>query len=232
MSVGFFTQGVTFALPHPPIPFRIILLINQVLDRAWELLGEFPPVGFDFKTADEDLITAKLCEIIENRLRKNGEVPGFDAKLFGKVSRDSKVISHDGAHLDKMPDIHFDLKREDLPVLGSYDGIFVECKPVDKTHPVLSCYCGKGLVRFVNGDYAWAMQEALMIGYAKCEYNLSELKMNLLKEDQMKYLHVIGCHPVAKTDFYESIHNRQFKWMDSCGQACPIRIYHIWKSRP
>ena len=175
MSVGFFTQGITFEWPHPKISERMILLICNVIDKAWSLLKANPPEGFDFSTADEDTITAKLKEIIENRLRKNGEVPGFNTETFGRVERDSKVINYNGSHLDKMPDLFFDLKREDLPVYNEYDGLFVECKPVDRDHPVLSSYIKKGLYRFVNGDYAWAMQEALMVGDVHSNYTFGRL---------------------------------------------------------
>jgi hypothetical protein len=36
---------------------------------------------------------------------------------------------------------------------------------VDAAHPLVTHYCDKGIARFVVGDYAWAMTEALMVGY-------------------------------------------------------------------
>lgn len=140
MTVGFFSNGINYSLPHPPIPKRTILIICKVLDCAWDLLVKHPPQGVDFISADEDTITTHLKSIIENRLRKHGEIPGFNSKTFGRVQRDAKVSNYNGNHLDKMPDIFFDLKRDDIStILSEHDGLFVECKPVDDKHTVGSC---------------------------------------------------------------------------------------------
>jgi len=176
MTIGFFTQGVDFILPHPQIPQRTIFLICKVIKRAWQILEEAPPSNFIIQSADEDTITQVLVdEIIENRLRKNGEVDGFNCALFGKVIREPKITNFDKKHPDKMPDIFFNLKRDQLSILSNQDGLFVECKPVDQKHPIFSCYCKKGLIRFIDGDYAWAMQDALMVGYVKTPYSFKKL---------------------------------------------------------
>lgn len=68
MAVGFFTHGIKFTLPHPPIPQRTILLLCAVIKKAWQLLEENPSDNFLLHTADEDSITQMMVEIIENRL--------------------------------------------------------------------------------------------------------------------------------------------------------------------
>ncbi|MFZ0928655.1 MAG: hypothetical protein WAN11_08640 [Syntrophobacteraceae bacterium] len=185
MPVGFFTSGVECALPHQQIDQRIVLLICKVIKKAWQLLKEKPPSDFHTQSADEDKITQILVEIIENRLRKSGDVEGFNCALFGKVIREPKITNFDKAHPDKMPDILFDLRRDKLPIVSDQDGLFVECKPIDPQHPILSHYCNKGLVRFVNGDYAWAMQDALMVGYVKGRYSFIKLE-SILDDDKSK----------------------------------------------
>src|SRR6185369_4391316 len=175
MGVGFFTQGIEFTLPHPPIPYRTILLLCKVIRKAWQLLEESPPAGFILHVAKEEEITQLLVEIIENRLRKYGGINGFNKIQFGKVTRAPKITNYNKDHPDKMPDIFFDLKREDMPIISDQDGLFVECKPVDSKHPIYSCYCRGGLIRFVNGDYAWAMQNALMVGYVNGNYSFDKL---------------------------------------------------------
>ena len=57
-------------------------------------------------------------------------------------------------------------------MLSSQDALFVECKLVGKAHPVGSFYCNKGISRFVDGDYGWAMQEGMMLGYVRHGYTL------------------------------------------------------------
>ncbi|MFH1976270.1 MAG: hypothetical protein ABIJ52_12020 [Pseudomonadota bacterium] len=229
MAVGFFTHGIEYKLPHPQIPQRTILLLCKVIIRAWQVLEEMPSSGFILQSADEDAITQILKEIIENRLRKYGEVEGFNGALFGKVSRDQKIPNVDKKHPDKMPDIFFDLRRDQLAILSDQDGLFVECKPVDHKHSILSCYCKKGLLRFVNGDYAWAMQDALMVGYVKGHYSFRKLA-SVLDGKKSAVLKTTNHSTVDEFGIYRSSHNRDFQWPESRGQACPISVTHLWLS--
>jgi hypothetical protein len=210
MPIGFFTHGVEYTLPHPQIPQRTVLLIAEVIKKAWQLLEEEPPSDFHIQLADEDTITQVLVETIENRLRKTGDIHGFNCALFGKVIREPKITNFDKAHPDKMPDIFFDLRREHLPIMSDQDGLFVECKPVDIKHPILSHYCNKGLVRFVNGDYAWAMQDALMVGYVKGRYSFMKLASALDDDKNNATLKPIKHSAV---DEY-AIYRRMFNWFE------------------
>jgi len=228
MPVGFFTEGIEFSLPHPPINERVILLVCKVLRAAWQLLEQNPPPGFKFHSENEDTITENLVGVIESRLRKNGEIKGFNSALFGRVVREPKITNFNKNHPDKMPDILFDLKRETLPILSEQDGLFVECKPVDSAHPVYSCYCKEGLIRFVRGDYAWAMQQALMVGYAKAPYSYQHLNCTLASRSPNTEFNTLQHGPVEGTDLYRSIHDRHFDWMKKHEKACPITISHIW----
>lgn len=229
MAVGFFTHGIDFSLPHPKIPQRTILLLCDVIKKAWYILEENPPSGFDLKSADEDTITQVLVEIIENRLRKSGEIGGFNCAMFGKVARDPKIVNFNKEHPDKMPDIFFDLKRDHLPILGDQDGLFVECKPVDEKHYVWPCYCKKGLTRFVIGDYAWAMQDALMVGYTKAPYSFEHLS-SILDDKKSVELNMIKHSEIVEFEIYRSYHGRKFEWIENKGEACEIELTHLWLS--
>lgn len=228
MAIGFFTQGIEFTLPHPQISQRTILLLCRVIKRGWELVEREPPANFRLQSADEDTITQVLVEIIENRLRKSGEVDGFDCARFGKVSREPKITNVNKKHPDKMPDIFFDLKRDQYPILSDQDGLFVECKPVSSKYSILSCYCKKGLVRFVNGDYAWAMQDALMVGYVKGHYSFMKLASVLDDAKHRAALKTTGHSELNGYRIYRSSHKRNFAWPASRGQAWPILVAHLW----
>ncbi|WP_072907888.1 hypothetical protein [Malonomonas rubra] len=229
MQVGFFTCGVDFELPHPKISPRTLLLLCRVIQKAWQALKENPPSGFDLETADEDTITQILVdEIIERVLRKNGTVDGFNCALFGRVTREPKISNYNKKHPDKMPDIHFDLRRDQLAILSDQDGLFVECKPVDSKHTAFSCYCKKGLIRFVNGDYAWAMQNALMVGYVKKPYSFKHLASALDGNNESINLKTIRHSPVPKLSIYSSNHRREFEWPGDSGSASQIEVLHLW----
>jgi hypothetical protein len=234
---GFFTRDVPFELPHPPIALRLILIVHAVVGRGLHLLCEHPPENFVLGTADEDTITRQLHWVIANRLRKLKEVPGFDKRLFGKVWRAPKVVNFDGKHPDKMPDLVFDLNRDSLAVLESHDALAVECKPVDKKHSVGGDYCDKGLNRFLNGDYAWTMQEAMMVAYVRDGRCVAENLLPTMAQRRAQLGTVEEPTPVGQSGterqgepVHVSTHARTFNWLDGRGRACNIRIFHSWHS--
>jgi len=238
MSVsGFFTEGIRFELPHPPINARLIVIAHAVVERGLELLRSDPPEGFDLRTAEEDAITHQLQLVIENRLRRSHEVRGFDRRNFGRVWREPKVANFDGKHPDKMPDLVFDLKRDSLTILGTQDGLFVECKPVDGAHAAGEHYCDKGLRRFVNGDYAWTMQEAMMVAYVRDGRSIAKSLLPALVPRRVALKILADPTPVGggrvsnKAEIlHASTHARGFPWPAGCGSACDIRIFHSWHS--
>jgi hypothetical protein len=232
---GFFTQGVVFKLPHPPVPLRLILIVHAVVERGLQLLRERPPSGFVLNLADEDTITFQLHWVITNRLYKSKEVPGFDKRTFGKPAREPKMTNVDGKHLDKMPDLVFFLDRDSLPVLGTHDALVAECKPVDKDHPAGGDYCDKGLRRFVIGDYAWPMQEAIMVGYVRDGRSIAANLLPAMSHRRDALGTVDEPRPVGRLRaskepdcMHVSVHARTFSWPDGRGQACNIRIFHSW----
>lgn len=233
-TVGFFADGVDYQLPHPAIDDAILVIAHDAICCALSLLR-----GSDFSlgTAHEDQITQQLHWILEDRLRQTGEIPGFDERVFRKVWRAPEVTNFDGNHPAKKPDLVFELVRDNTLILSSQDALFVECKLVGNTHPVTTAYCNHGLSRFIKGDYAWAMQEGMMLGYVRHNYTLSaNLSPVLTREPyhsrlgQPSSLQVVpnsDTHPVAEA-LHITIHNRDFQWPHGQGLAHPIRIFHSW----
>lgn len=239
---GFFTLGVPperYRLPHPRLGLPVILLIRRVLLRAFELLRE---KNFDFATATEDKVTAEIRNIIEDYLRQSGEVKGFNKRTFEFLVRQGQWENYDGSVLTKTPDLFFKLRDDDnqrAGVRSSFDGLFVEAKPVDSKHPVGSRYCDDGLIRFVRGDYAWAMQEAMMLAYARDGRTISGHLIPAMEQaDRMTSLATIhlpqACQGTTASACSEaeavhiSLHRRNFSWPDNKGSATAITVYHLW----
>lgn len=239
---GFFTLGVPpdrYHLPHRPIGTPVILLICRVIDRALEMLRDG---GFNVCEAKEDQLTAALRSTIENDLRQNGTVPGFNRRLYEPVFRQSQVANYDGTKLMKAPDLCFKLRldeKEKYAGLSEFDALFVECKPVDDSHAVGSKYCDDGLLRFVNGDYAWAMQEGMMVAYARDGRTLADHLIpamtdnsriaSLATEELPKRLAADRVKDYATREpVHVSLHRRGFPWPDKKGPATNITIFHIW----
>lgn len=239
---GLFTLGVPpegYHLPHPRLGLPVILLVRVVVLRAFEMLrGRDYPLA----TKSEDEITAALRSIIENDLRQKGSVRGFNRDTYEIVIRQGQVANFDSTKFAKAPDLCFKLRNDEeepRPVLSEHDALFVECKPVDRTHAAGSKYCDDGLCRFVDGDYAWAMEEALMLGYARHGRTIDKHLIPAIKEserrDRLKTAELPrpSTYPGAEArDYAEALHvsrhRRGFQWVDGKGPATDIVIYHSW----
>lgn len=239
---GVFTRGLPpdrYHLPHPRLGFPVILLVRRVLISAFELLRA---EGFQLAAASEDQVTAALRSTIENNLRQSGSIAGFNRHTYETVVRQGQCANYDGTRLTKTPDLCFKLRNdEDEPrlVLSEHDALFIECKPVDSAHPVGGKYCDDGLCRFVNGDYAWAMEEAMMLAYAREGRTVTthlvpamseSARMKALQTDQLPTLSTATGAAASKfaEAVYVSRHRRSFPWQDHKGQATPIDVFHVW----
>lgn len=241
-KAGFFTIGVPperYHLPHPRLGLPVILLIRRVLMRAFELLRE---QHFQLSDASEDEVTAALLSTIENNLRQAGLIAGFNKRTYEPVVRQGQCANYNGAVLTKTPDMCFKLRHdesESRPVIPEFDALFVECKPVDSAHPAGSKYCDDGLIRFVRGDYAWAMQEGMMLAFARDRRTIARHLVPAMSEPtRMKSLHTVELPTAAASraamasDTAEAVHisrhKRFFPWIHNKGQATEITIYHLW----
>jgi hypothetical protein len=241
-TTGFFTFGVSaerYHLPHPPLGLPVILLIRRVLIRAFEKLVER---RFPLATGLEDRITEQLFNVIENDLRQSGEVRGFTAQSYDRVVRHAQVTNYTASKLGKTPDLSFKLRNDEgepCSVLSSHEALFVECKPIDDSHAAGSGYCDEGLLRFVNGDYAWAMEQALMIGYARQGRTIARHLIPAVEEPTRRAAlkvvdppRVVELPSASSTSTCEALHvsnhERGFPWPDGKGAATNIAIYHSW----
>lgn len=228
-----------FDLPHPPIHARIMLLLHEVLGAAFDMLrsknGSLAGHG-------EDSITTELYHLLENDLRHRksrgaaNAIPGFDEQVFDAVIRHPGVTDYTRTRLKVEPDLCFKLKPTyGLRVLPTEYAIFTECKPIDAAHPAGSKCCDAGLNRFVDGDYAWAMQDALMVGYTRQRTIGKHLVPALRNTERRRRLKTVTLPtPISgKTingaeALHMSIHKRGFPWGWNKGSSTEIRVYHSW----
>jgi hypothetical protein len=240
MSVpGLFTHGSPrHRLPHPAVATRLLLAAHAAFVQALAMLRAAPPKQFVLATALEKEITRQLKDILVNHLLPCGSVPGFNKVYFSYIARDAELTSYDGKHPDKKPDIVLGLQRPDgAPVIADQDCLFIECKPVDAKHPLTSEYGLAGIRRFVEGEYGWAMETAIMLAYVRDGYNITEhLRSNLKNNSQdLRFgkptapRKILGSSSGVK---YEALlstqHGRNFKWPANGRSATPITIVHSW----
>lgn len=239
MGLAIYEQGMGGAeLPHPPISLPMFLVVEEALCVAWDYLRTRPRSGFNLLSATEDVITQELYERLFDEIFNKGIVDGFDRQLFTVVTRESKVRNFDGAKLDKMPDLLIGLSDRLNVFKLSQDWLFIECKPVDSGHSASVHYCDKGIIRFVLGEYAWAMTSALMIGYVRNGYSISSKLIWTLKRREEK-VHTIALpcpcqrsRPGKNNEVvHASQHSRTFKYVETGQQAPPITLRHLWLRR-
>jgi hypothetical protein len=239
MTHDFFTRPLRegYRVPHDPVGVRKILIVHQAIIRSFEIIRA---EGSKLGSESENQVTEKLEDVLENRIRNRNEVDGFNSLFFGKVTRGSEVVNFNGMKISKKPDLVFSLRREDrLEWDQRQDALFAECKPVDKKHPLNGHYCavGKdctGIERFIIGDYAWAMEEALMIGYVRNGLCIHPHLADALNDACVRSklgnpssLETVGTSVAEPKGLYRTKHQRTFKWRDG-REASPIDIFHSW----
>lgn len=224
---GLMTRGVrAVALPHPALSSAIKVVIVRALISAWEhVLKE----ENDALALGEVRLTARLVRVL-NRIRDEaGPGSAFSARVFQTVVRGGELESFDGKHLEKRPDLVFRLLTVRSGVASSeYDGLFVECKVVDATHPV-KAYWTKGIARFLSGDYGWAMREGLMIAYRGDAHAIGTSLAPLFKKNNTTLVLLpppAGSHECS-VEHAVSRHPR--KWTYRSGEAPgEIELRHLW----
>lgn len=224
------------SLPHPHLSEGFIRVTESAIREAWHrLCRKSHGTGVALSAAYEDQITADLYQTLEElRATTPSPVPGFSDDQFAPVGREGNYPDSSNDSVDKQPDLVFKTARVRAgvdPVSNGFDGLFVECKPVDASHPIRSHYCDKGLVKFADGRYAWAMREAMMVAYV---FNSSELPDALTKPlSSVKVTNSLAASPTPCTgqssrDCCETVHERDFSYPHTGAPAGAIHIRHVW----
>lgn len=238
---SFFTRrpAARHFVPHEALGERWLLVIHVAVTAAFSFIRQR---GFDLRSAGENEITNRLEHVLMNDVLNRDIVGGFDRLFFGPVTRGSEVENYNGIKISKKPDLIFHLQRENVLWDRCQDGVFGECKPVDRKHSLAANYCAVGtarvgIERFVIGDYAWAMQEALMIGYVREGFHIfPHLAAELAAPRKHKALGLptepvvvpSDCDHVGREPLHLTIHLRSFVWKQTGEPASPIAIYHSW----
>lgn len=218
--------------PFPMWPAHIILVVEEAIRVASKSAEGLLGGKINLLAATEEQITASIQNTLHEILSDGTVVDGFTSDIFQSISRNESVEDYTGAYLDKQPDLTFKLVGQCRP----HQGLYCECKILDKTHPVRN-YLYDGLSRFVTGKYAWAMQHAHMIGYVRDEaltpVNLTTyLAQNNRSEGRTHSdcLQIQGSPEIRPDDLIFTNHDRKFKLtrISSMPNATPITIRHLW----
>jgi len=223
-QVAELTRGLT--LPLPALAGVHLEVIARSLLRAYGEIGVASPATI--AAGSEDEVTA----LLEGRL--NGMI-GEDP-LWGQlvlcVARGKESLSFDGSHLQKRPDlsIYLSNRYRSFPLV-------VEAKIIDKgAAKTEALYCENGIRRFVDGEYAWASREALMLAYVRDGSSIGATLTPFLTHAKaatpLSYLVENPPAPVyiGIGDLAQSRHGRGFIYTGSNQPPGPIAVWHLWLS--
>ena len=235
MSPGILTAPIlrkSRDYPFRDFPAFAKPIIVRAIEAAWERIGEHSEQhGGSLLEEGEEVLTTRLEECLNDIQSEPDHPSGFSASLFQAVVRDAAVTSYDDSSLKKRPDLTFRL----VPVepgleRSSHYGLFVECKIVGPRHPVQD-YCDHGLLRFVSGEYAWAMPCGMMVGYAWEGFSISDTLNDHLRTGKSPGMSLLSMpRPVpaqpGSSPVFESGHGRA--WVRDGKSHGDIVILHLW----
>lgn len=239
MIKNLITDNIEYeALPLPAMSPRHILAIEHALHEAWKRLKASEVTRKVLREGEEKHITIELRRALEE-IRLSGDSGPFSEEQFSQVVRGVELISHDAKHLEKRPDLTIYLKshRPGVPSsLSGYDGLFIECKVLDRNGADLKKYADNGILRFVNGEYAWAMPHSMMLAYVKCEQSLPSALDTYLKKDGHKTRYSVE-KAVTKYRLSQKSpllcstqHGRSWSYLRGKKPPGDIEIMHLWLS--
>ncbi len=229
--------------PFPGWPSEQIATVEEAIAEAMRrVLAE--KSSQDFATVHENDITEwlenQLCLLLSEHV-----VPGFDSSVFEQPARGSETVNFSGGKISKKPDLTF--KRAShlsCAIDTRQDAWFCECKILDggSSHGVPK-YIKDGLMRFVVGDYAWAMPSAQIIGYVRHAVGKGYVPTKQLRgqfakvdpESGKAYVVLTALlaekehesHTDAVLPVYATTHAREFLLRDQRAPG-PITLRHIW----
>lgn len=136
-------------------------IVERAIVVSWGHLMSAPVFVKWAETAIERDITFELQKQLIDLLNTN-EVRGFTAAAFAPPIRGQEIEDHSGIEKEKRPDLTF-LRLAARPV-SNHNAQFYECKVIGRGRTV-DDYHKDGVMRFVDGRYAWGMPHAGMIAY-------------------------------------------------------------------
>ena len=213
-------------IPQPPLNNVLLTKIIEILCLAWERIclehpqpvktGTEADVALHLKIAFNDLVASD----------------SFVKNVVSQAVTAPETPNYNGKGIQKRPDIAI-LWNSPTRILP----LSIECKLVDgRDKKTVALYTSKGMVRFVDGTYAWSEREGIMIAFVR---DLSTLQTHLfphMAKQKKKFpdrLRIEGdpekLSHVPDRDLGTSRHMRAFKYPLKPGiPPGAITLWHLW----
>ncbi len=239
-ETGTFTKGgsVYDNLPYAGFADLEILVVEKALRLVWlEVTKRFHCHRIDFTTAEEKEISSALILVFDDIWTNDRHLLTELERYFVPVPiYDSPhgAVDYLGRALEFRPDLAFRRSHTDAGVSTINSSLIVEAKLVEPGK-TMGKYCGAGLYRFVDGTYAWAMPQAMMLGYTRSTSqrlpdSLAAHFERLGKRDEYQVTAGPVVFPLSRfTDrSFFTVHNRTWKYPGTERSPGPISVLHLW----
>ena len=174
----------------------------------------------------------EVTALMEARLNRLIDEDSIWRQLVLWVARGTESISVDGSHLEKRPDLSIGLSgaKRRFPLVAEAK---ILDAPAAKT---VALYCKDGILRFVEGEYAWGTREAFMIGYVRDGSSIDTTLSAFLSQavDLYPHRYLVEALPVpvgsGSSDLAYTRHGRDFVYggQRPPNSPGPIAVWHLW----
>ena len=153
------------------------------------------------------------------------------------VTSGEEVPDADFTGEEKKPDLLIRLNT--LQVKSTWDALFIECKVV-KNERSMGEYGREGILRFVDGRYAWSMNHALMLAYCvkpdvSSRKALNFIESHLQRSHKLRGYRIDRCHwcpsvaHVKRDVVVTALSRKAFKTKRPLGN---FNLRHLWLELP
>lgn len=227
-------------MPYSGFSILELLAAEKALRLAWEEAPKrYHCHEIDFNEANEDGISSALVNVFDDILKVNADWLSDLAVVFYPLpiyNSQYGPVDYLGQPLTVKPDLTFRKAYSNPGISQLNASLFVEAKLVEQGK-TMSKYCGDGLIRFVEGKYAWAMPQAMMVGYRR---NTKQRLPNTLatyfaRSGKREEYHLLrGPVPFPPSRYrecsYLTEHARPWEYPKTGASPGSITVVHLWLS--
>jgi len=222
--------------PYPGFGLLEIIAVDHAFRIAWrELVATQNQRRIDLFSAGEVEISEHLAQVLDTLSGAEPAVlPQAYLNNFIVAHRETALTNYNGKSLNKQPDLAIQPRINPKPgVQARLRCLFVEAKIYDRAYAMRN-YARTGLIRFVNGDYAWAMPQGFMFAYVRdaTANPLEHLTRFFGRSRAVDEFQLVGVPAFSRFSrrtprLVETTHKRDFPDWTSFVPG-DITVFHLW----
>ncbi len=238
-SKAYLTQVVSepdHPFPYPAFTRKELETFERFFRFVWKATPSFFPLhGVTFGTDDEEDISFAVATVIDQLTSKRSEDFAWFLDIFQYEGLAAMRPNFSRTSIRKQCDFAFRRVAVVSTRLRSLDCLFAEAKIVSPSH-TMGYYARSGIKRFLEGSYAYAMPQAVLIGYVReTDQTLPKALLDHFnrkdKKDQLEILQWPTPFVPSRAGairMYVTQHERRVPNEEGEKKPGPITLFHLW----